>query len=554
MRGRMSRRWTDPSSPLPSLQVCRQRKRLAGLLSCLFPLTVHKGTSQTRDIHPYIPISSRKNFSLFFWLSKGTQRARTERFVGSQHSASAHHFHLLGSYIVHHKAHRRVANGTVDGMGDRETFLRMMGISNEDIASPDDLSTSSTTRPRLSGGEGGKQTSVMSSINSNSSVGLSSGSESLNLGGSSGGGRLPHRSPIGAPAVKKRAFLAELGLDENGDSISKSHYPLLASESPSVHRGATAKMVPVVCTDGFRTPAEFKGAGNTAFERGAFLEAIKHYTQAIDLAEAASVRQSGDEADRVLLAALHSNRSASYLQAAKQFSSVESAYEHALNDADRAVELRPEWFKGYARQGDAYFKAQRYRQATESFELALHLQPGNATLSRSLQEAKDRAKADSHEWQTRRNTRKQQSSSGANSTGSSFALNATLGSTSQLGSTARSMDSNGDVRGSRVSQSPNSRAMWEELKEAADVPLGDAYRRQQLEKYRQEREENAKRLFGANPPAATDAKGPTPLSASSSAGGTPSQDIPYEFSSSAASAYQQRLLEEYRRKKAVNKR
>lgn len=66
-----------------------------------------------------------------------------------------------------------------------------------------------------------------------------------------------------------------------------------------------------------------KEKGNAALQSGKFEEAIKHYSDAIEL----------DKTNHVLF----SNRSAAYAKFGK--------YALALEDAERTVELKPDWAK-----------------------------------------------------------------------------------------------------------------------------------------------------------------------------------------------------------------
>lgn len=68
---------------------------------------------------------------------------------------------------------------------------------------------------------------------------------------------------------------------------------------------------------------EEKNKGNEAFQKGNFLEAINHFSKAIEL----------DPNNHIL----YSNRSASYASLGK--------YEDALNDANKCVQIKPEWAK-----------------------------------------------------------------------------------------------------------------------------------------------------------------------------------------------------------------
>ena len=68
---------------------------------------------------------------------------------------------------------------------------------------------------------------------------------------------------------------------------------------------------------------QLKTEGNTALKDDRPDEAIRLYSEAIDL----------DPDNHIL----HSNRSAAYAKTAK--------YDLALKDAERTVELKPNWFK-----------------------------------------------------------------------------------------------------------------------------------------------------------------------------------------------------------------
>ncbi|CUI14832.1 unnamed protein product [Bodo saltans] len=85
---------------------------------------------------------------------------------------------------------------------------------------------------------------------------------------------------------------------------------------------------------------DIKTMGNKCFENGEYRKSIRLYTRALE-------RDPHNHA-------LYSNRSACYLQAAKQMG-IDTRL-MALRDADKVIELRPDWFKGYSRKGDALFK------------------------------------------------------------------------------------------------------------------------------------------------------------------------------------------------------
>jgi len=78
---------------------------------------------------------------------------------------------------------------------------------------------------------------------------------------------------------------------------------------------------------------ELKAQGNAAFQSGKFEEAVKLFSQAIEL----------NPHDHVF----YSNRSGAYASLKK--------YDQALEDATTCVNLKPTWAKGYQRKGLAEF-------------------------------------------------------------------------------------------------------------------------------------------------------------------------------------------------------
>lgn len=65
-------------------------------------------------------------------------------------------------------------------------------------------------------------------------------------------------------------------------------------------------------------------------------------------------------------------------------------WESALQDAEKAIELRPEWSKGYSRRGTALLGLNQVEEAIETLEKGLELEPGNAAMKQSLETAKKR--------------------------------------------------------------------------------------------------------------------------------------------------------------------
>mmetsp|Transcript_116986 Transcript_116986/g.277885 ORF Transcript_116986/g.277885 Transcript_116986/m.277885 type:complete len:579 (-) Transcript_116986:123-1859(-) len=112
--------------------------------------------------------------------------------------------------------------------------------------------------------------------------------------------------------------------------------------------------------------AEAKAKGNAAFAAKHFKEAIEHFTEAISYVP-----------DHVFF----SNRSACH-------ASLEE-YEKALEDGRRCVSLKPDWPKGYARQGLAEYFLKRYEDAEATYKKGLQLSPEDSSLKEGLQKVMD---------------------------------------------------------------------------------------------------------------------------------------------------------------------
>ncbi|XP_044755662.1 stress-induced-phosphoprotein 1 [Coccinella septempunctata] len=110
--------------------------------------------------------------------------------------------------------------------------------------------------------------------------------------------------------------------------------------------------------------ASLKDKGNAALQENKFEEAIRYYTEAINL----------DGNNHVL----YSNRSAAYAKANK--------YDLALKDAEKTVEIKPDWVKGYSRKGAALAYLGEYDQALQVYEQALKLDPDNALIKEGVRE------------------------------------------------------------------------------------------------------------------------------------------------------------------------
>lgn len=110
----------------------------------------------------------------------------------------------------------------------------------------------------------------------------------------------------------------------------------------------------------------FKEKGNNFLQAKQFDDAIQAYTEAINL----------DPKDHVFF----SNRSAAYLSKGDASS--------ALSDAQRCIELKGDWSKGYSRKGAALHSLRRYDEAVNAYEDGIKISPDDAALKSGLEEVK----------------------------------------------------------------------------------------------------------------------------------------------------------------------
>ncbi|RNC53893.1 stress-induced protein sti1, partial [Trypanosoma cruzi] len=376
----------------------------------------------------------------------------------------------------------------------------------------------------------------------------------------------------------------ETPLNVNFVNTSSTAFPIVDSSESNVkslkkEKTPQCKGNNGICTAGL-SPEQLKVDGNRAFGEGRYREALNYYTDAIELllekgnyqlrekghlnAKSNGIIASGFGAcdpRTVLLAALFSNRSACYLQAAKQIGAAE-ALESAIRDADRAVELRPTWFKGYSRQGDAFFKMKKYSQAAEAYEMALQFDPGNNNLLQSVEEARQRSATKARE--SIQSTKKQATVS----RGERNAASVTFVPVAVHASANVSCNNTSMGRRDNVQFKTTARQLWNEFKPEVEAsvhqPTGDDYRKEQLRLFREQKERERNGVV--IPPSGdnrSNEKSPLKENATEQkcsgvnvpgTNTTPRRGrldfIPQEFSSDAAAAYQQRLIEEYRRRKA----
>jgi len=111
---------------------------------------------------------------------------------------------------------------------------------------------------------------------------------------------------------------------------------------------------------------DLKAKGNQAFTKGDFAEAVKFFSEAINL----------DPKNHIL----YSNRSGAFAGQKK--------YQEALDDADKTIEIKPDWAKGYSRKVTALQFLGRNDEAEKVCDQGLAIEPSNAQLKSSKEEIK----------------------------------------------------------------------------------------------------------------------------------------------------------------------
>lgn len=108
-----------------------------------------------------------------------------------------------------------------------------------------------------------------------------------------------------------------------------------------------------------------KNEGNAFFKNGDFQKAVECFSKAIE-ADAEN-------------ASYYSNRSAAYIKL--------KDFDAALADGEMCVKLKPEWGKGYSRQGTALFMKQAYAEAIAVYARGLAVDPADQLLTQGLASA-----------------------------------------------------------------------------------------------------------------------------------------------------------------------
>jgi stress-induced-phosphoprotein 1 len=109
---------------------------------------------------------------------------------------------------------------------------------------------------------------------------------------------------------------------------------------------------------------EFKDLGNKAFQNQDYQIAIEHYSNAISLEDDNHV--------------FYSNRSGAYLAV--------NQLQEALDDANKCIELKPSFPKGFARRGAVLTAMKHWSDAIKAYQHASQMDPSNDSYRQSIAE------------------------------------------------------------------------------------------------------------------------------------------------------------------------
>lgn len=139
------------------------------------------------------------------------------------------------------------------------------------------------------------------------------------------------------------------------------------SNNNSNNNKSSASSVPEQKTVVQGNPEQYKEKGNKAFLVNEFPEALENYNKAIQL----------DGSNH----AVYSNRSATHL-ALKD-------YDSALRDAEKCIQLMPNWSKGYLRKGEALAASLRYIEALDAYRQGLAVDADDKLIKPTMQKLQE---------------------------------------------------------------------------------------------------------------------------------------------------------------------
>ncbi|GLC38660.1 Hsp70-Hsp90 organizing protein 3 [Pleodorina starrii] len=115
---------------------------------------------------------------------------------------------------------------------------------------------------------------------------------------------------------------------------------------------------------------EEREKGNTAFKEQRYPEAVQAYQEAL---------KRGPPSVNPEAYKLYSNLAACYTKL--------GAYPEGVKAADKCIELKPDFAKGYSRKGTLQYFMKEYDKAIETYNKGLELEPDNGELQDGLQRA-----------------------------------------------------------------------------------------------------------------------------------------------------------------------
>lgn len=118
---------------------------------------------------------------------------------------------------------------------------------------------------------------------------------------------------------------------------------------------------------------ELKIKGNAALQKENYDDAIKYYTEAINL----------DPSNHIL----YSNRSAAYAKT--------NQFKESLADAEKTISIKKDWGKGYSRKGAALELLEKYDEAISTYQEGLKYDAGNEQLKEALRNCKEQSQKSS---------------------------------------------------------------------------------------------------------------------------------------------------------------
>jgi stress-induced-phosphoprotein 1 len=125
-------------------------------------------------------------------------------------------------------------------------------------------------------------------------------------------------------------------------------------------------------TDHHMNLSSLKDLGNAEFKAKNFEKAIEIYTDALN----------ETPTDHTILG----NRAMAYSNLQK--------FEEMLKDAEKCIEIKPDWGKGYHRKGAALHKLGKFEESAEAYSKGLSIDPKNASMSAGFHELRN-------EWQSK---------------------------------------------------------------------------------------------------------------------------------------------------------